>query len=87
MNKADISEEATMTPISSLFHLTMAGVIIRLSEHRGAIWVLQSLGDQPESTRTHQPFCYCAQIADNTPYHEQGSAKVEMVICKGLGLL
>lgn len=60
MNKAAISEEPTLTPVSSLYHLMMAGVIIRLSERRGAIWVLQSLGDEPESTRTHHPFCYCS---------------------------
>jgi len=59
-----------------------AWVIIGLSEHRGTIWVLQSLEDQPGRPRTHQPFCYYAQIADNTPYHEQSSAKVKQFFAR-----
>lgn len=79
MSKAENSEEATLTPVPSVFHLMMPAEISRaqrspmgVSEPWRSAWEHKNTATL---LATVQP-----QIAENTPYHEQDSAKAEMVI-------
>lgn len=79
MSKADNSEEATLTPASSVFYLMMPEVISRAQRHHLGISEPWRPTWEHKDTSTFFGTVQ-SQIADNTPYHEQGSAKAEMVI-------